>query len=155
MANKFKKIKPRRQRLYFTLFSLICLALAAYFIASQFKENFMYFLTPGQIEQKHIDAGKTFRLGGLVKEKSLKETGPQTYEFLVTDTREDLSVTYKGMLPSLFREGQGVIANGKINNEGVFVATEILAKHDENYMPREVYEEIKKNQMKAPGGENK
>ncbi len=135
--------------MYFTLFSLFCLGLAAYFIASQFKDNFMYFLTPGQIEQKHIEANKTFRLGGLVKEKSFKEVGPQTYEFTVTDTHKDLPVKYKGMLPSLFREGQGVIANGKLDKDGVFIATEILAKHDENYMPKEVYEQIKKKELEG------
>ena len=141
--------------MYFTLFSLACLGLAAYFIASQFKDNFMYFLTPGQIEKKHIEAGKTFRLGGLVKKGSFKETGPTTYKFIVTDTHKNLAVTYKGMLPSLFREGQGVIANGKLDKDGVFVATEILAKHDENYMPREVYEQIKKKELSTPPGENK
>jgi cytochrome c-type biogenesis protein CcmE len=147
MANKFKKIKPRRQRLYFTIFSMLCLGLAAYFIASQFKDNIMYFLTPSQIEEKHITDGKSFRLGGLVKAKSFKEVGPSTYEFIVTDTHKDLRVIYKGMLPSLFREGQGVIATGKLNNDGNYVATEILAKHDENYMPREVYEQIKKHEL--------
>lgn len=149
MGNRFKKIKPRRQRLYFTLFSLACLALAAYFIASQFKDNLMYFVTPHEVQEKGIKPGQTFRLGGLVKEHSLKETASGTYEFEVTDTHKDLKAVYHGMLPSLFREGQGVIATGKLDDGGVFQASEILAKHDENYMPREVYEKIKKRELEG------
>lgn len=142
-------MKPRRQRLYFTLFSMACLALAAYFVASQLKDNFMYFVTPHEIAEKNIRPGKSFRLGGLVKEKTFKETASGVYAFEVTDTHADVKAVYKGMLPNLFREGQGVIATGHLDDNGVFVATEILAKHDENYMPKEVYEKIKKRELNA------
>ena len=112
----------------------------------------MYFVTPREVQEKHIPANKTFRLGGLVKKQSVHEVAPSTYEFVVTDSHKDLKATYKGLLPSLFREGQGVIATGKLNENGVFVASEILAKHDENYMPKEVYEKIKKNELEAGKG---
>jgi cytochrome c-type biogenesis protein CcmE len=145
MAKKFKRIKPRTQRLYFTVFCMACLGLAAFFIASQFNDNILYFYTPNQVQEKQLPDGKTFRLGGLVKAKSFHETGPSKYEFVVTDNHQELKVEYKGMLPNLFREGQGVIATGRIE-KGIFQATEILAKHDENYMPREVYEQMKKQE---------
>lgn len=147
--NRFRKIKPRRQRLYFVLFSAVCLAGAAYFISMQFKENFMFFVTPHEVLEKKFPPGKTFKLGGLVKEDSIVEPVDGTYIFVVTDTHKDLKAIYTGILPTLFREGQGVVATGHLNEDGVFEATEILAKHDENYMPREVYEKIKQRELKG------
>ena len=109
----------------------------------------MYFVTPHEVAEKNILVGQTFRLGGLVKEKSFKETAPGVYEFEVTDTHADITAVYHGMLPSLFREGQGVIATGKLDDYGIFQASEILAKHDENYMPKEVYEKIKSRELEG------
>jgi len=141
-----RKIKPRTQRLYFVIFCMTCLALAAYFVTSQFKSNMMFFVTPAQISERGIKAGEEFRLGGLVKKGSFKKLGADEYVFIINDAAAETNVTYKGLLPNLFREGQGVIATGSLNDAGVFTAKVILAKHDESYMPKEVYDELKKTQ---------
>jgi cytochrome c-type biogenesis protein CcmE len=130
-----KKVSPKRQRLYLVIFAAICLALAAYFIAGKFKDNLLFFYTPAQVLEKKIESGKEFRLGGLVKDKSVQEPVAGEFNFVITDTHEEITVKYKGILPSLFREGQGVIARGKLVQNNVFLATEILAKHDENSPP--------------------
>lgn len=143
---KNKKVKPRTQRLYFIIFSMFCLAGAAYFITSQLKDNMMFFLTPAQITERQMPANQKFRLGGLVKNNSFQKLEGSSYEFIVADASSEIKVSYTGLLPNLFREGQGVIATGKLNENGLFIATEILAKHDENYMPKEVYDELKKRE---------
>ena len=107
-------------------------------------ENILYFYTPHQVAAGEAPDGKRFRLGGLVIPGSIHRTpGSQKISFLVTDNKETLPVEYEGVLPDLFRDGQGVIAHGTINDGGVFVADEVLAKHDENYMPPEVAEALK------------
>jgi cytochrome c-type biogenesis protein CcmE len=116
-----------------------------------FQENIMYFYSPSQVSGGEAPHGRAFRLGGLVTSGSLQRTpGSIEINFLVTDNAETIPVKYSGLLPDLFREGQGVIAHGKLNDSGVFVADEVLAKHDENYMPPEVAATLKKPQ--AAGG---
>jgi len=116
-----------------------------------FQENIMYFYSPSQITAGEAPTGRSFRLGGLVTTGSLQRTpGSIEINFVVTDNAESIPVKYAGLLPDLFREGQGVIAHGKLGEDGVFVADEVLAKHDENYMPPEVAESL--HQPKAGGG---
>jgi cytochrome c-type biogenesis protein CcmE len=108
-----------------------------------FQENIMYFYSPSQISAGEAPTGRAFRLGGLVTSGSLQRTpGSIEINFMVTDNAESIPVRYSGLLPDLFREGQGVIAHGKLGTDGVFVADEVLAKHDENYMPPEVAESL-------------
>lgn len=145
------KKTPKQQRLNFVIFSMFIISIALSITLYAFDQYIEYFKTPTDlIEYKVVD--KKIRLGGLVKEGSLVEDG-ETIKFLVTDNKNDKQVIYKGFIPSLFREGQGVIAIGKMNKEGVFIAEQILAKHDENYMPPEVYEALKKNGYKRKGEE--
>jgi cytochrome c-type biogenesis protein CcmE len=116
-----------------------------------FQENIMYFYSPSQISAGEAPTGRSFRLGGLVTTGSLQRTpGSIEINFVVTDNAESIPVKYSGLLPDLFREGQGVIAHGKLTEEGVFMADEVLAKHDENYMPPEVAETL--HAPKTAGG---
>lgn len=116
---------------------------AVLFIAWGFQSTFSFFATPSQIAALELDAGRPFRLGGLVKDGSWVRDG-QTSRFTVTDGLDEVEVTYVGLLPDLFREGQGVIAEGALGAGGVFAATTVLARHDETYMPREVREELER-----------
>lgn len=141
-----KKLKPKQQRLNFAIFSLLILSFAVGLILFALDEHVEYFKTPSQLNQNAFE-GKTIRLGGLVKDGSYKQINANNHEFEITDTDEDYPVKYTGFLPSLFREGQGVIATGK-TEDGVFVAKQILAKHDENYMPPEVYKALKEKGYK-------
>jgi cytochrome c-type biogenesis protein CcmE len=116
-----------------------------------FQENIMYFYSPSQVTAGEAPAERSFRLGGLVTGGSLQRTpGSIEINFTVTDNAETIPVKYSGLLPDLFREGQGVIAHGKLSNDGVFMADEVLAKHDENYMPPEVADTL--HPPKAAGG---
>jgi cytochrome c-type biogenesis protein CcmE len=103
----------------------------------------VFFYTPAEVAEKHLDTGQRFRLGGLVEDGSLKRGEGTTVSFLVTDKRATLPVTFTGVLPDLFREGQGVVAEGMLTSEGVFHADSVLAKHDEKYMPPEVAKKLK------------
>jgi cytochrome c-type biogenesis protein CcmE len=108
-----------------------------------FQENIMYFYSPSQISSGEAPRGRAFRLGGLVTTGSLQRVpGSIEINFVVTDNAQSIPVKYSGLLPDLFREGQGVIAHGKLDDNGVFLADEVLAKHDENYMPPEVAESL-------------
>jgi len=116
-----------------------------------FQENIMYFYSPSQISDGEAPRGRAFRLGGLVTAGSLQRVpGSIEINFVVTDNAQSIPVKYSGLLPDLFREGQGVIAHGKLDDNGVFLADEVLAKHDENYMPPEVAESLHTPQ--AAGG---
>ena len=139
-----KKIKPKTQRLYFWSFSLIVCGLATILVLTAFRNNIVFFKTPADLLEKPY-YNKQLRLGGLVEKGSLHEFGDLNYEFKVTDYKASIKVKYKGMLPTLFREGQGVVAEGKLDEDKIFIASKVLAKHDEKYMPKEVYEEIRKN----------
>ena len=129
-------MKPRSQRLIWIVLGIALLAAAAGFVLNAFQSNLVFFFTPTQVAQGEAPRNKMFRAGGMVKEGSLERDGHQV-RFVITDTAHEVSVRFEGLLPDLFKEGRGVVAQGKLNEEGVFVASEVLAKHDENYMPPE------------------
>jgi cytochrome c-type biogenesis protein CcmE len=123
---------------------VVGVAIAAALALSAFRENLLYFYSPTEVLAGKAPAGHKFRLGGLVVEGSVKrETDDLTVNFGLTDTASEIQVSYSGILPDLFREGQGIVAHGRLNDAGVFVADEVLAKHDENYMPPEVAAALK------------
>ena len=129
-------MKPRTQRFALIALGIVVLAAAAAFVLNAFQSNLVFFFTPTQVSQGEAPKGRTFRAGGMVKEDSLQRDG-NTVRFVITDTAQEMAVTYVGLLPDLFKEGRGVVAQGKLGDDGVFVASEVLAKHDENYMPPE------------------
>jgi cytochrome c-type biogenesis protein CcmE len=132
---------PRRQRMLAVACVLTGVALAVGLALQAFQENLLFFYSPTQVLAGEPPEGRTFRLGGLVVDGSLyREPGELEIRFTVTDIENELTVYYAGVLPDLFREGQGVIANGVLQSDGSFRAEEVLAKHDENYMPPEVAE---------------
>ena len=140
-------IKPRTKRGLFILGGLASLGIAAYFILQAFNENLVFFYTPTQIANHEAPLNHNFRIGGMVEKGSVqRDPGGLKVEFLVTDTVHQTTVKYAGILPDLFKEGKGVVAQGKINADGVFEANQVLAKHDENYMPPEAGEAIKRAQ---------
>jgi cytochrome c-type biogenesis protein CcmE len=129
----------KRRRLYILLAAMSALAVATALMLAAFQDNLVFFYTPSDAAANNVAAGTSFRLGGLVEEGSVKRLPDGlTVEFTVTDTQTRMGVTYTGILPDLFREGQGVVAEGRLREDGVFVARDVLAKHDENYMPPEV-----------------
>lgn len=129
-------MKPRHQRAAFIAGGVAAVALAAYFVLNAFESNLVFFFTPSQIASGEAPKNRTFRVGGMVKMGSIKRDN-LTVNFVVTDTAKDVSVRYTGILPDLFKEGKGVVAQGKLEADGLFTASEVLAKHDENYMPPE------------------
>ncbi len=131
-------MKARHQRLTLIVAGLAVLGLVAYLVLNAFQSNLVFFFTPTQVANGEAPKGKNFRIGGLVKEGSLqRQADGVSMRFVVTDTDREMTVTYKGILPDLFREGKGVVAQGKLDEGGLFTASEVLAKHDENYMPPE------------------
>ena len=129
-------MKPRHRRFLWIGGGVAVLAAAAALVLNAFQSNLVFFFTPTQIAANEAPKGRAFRIGGLVEEKSLRrEADGLTVHFNVTDTGKTVPVVYKGILPDLFKEGKGVVAQGKLENDGTFHATEVLAKHDENYMP--------------------
>ncbi len=133
----------KRRRLYMVLAGLGGLAIATTLVLLALKSNLAFFYSPSEVAQQHVPEARRFRLGGLVEENSVHRLPDGvTVEFRVTDTRTALPVSYRGVLPDLFREGQGVVAEGMLKG-GVFQATEVLAKHDEKYMPPEVAQKLK------------
>ncbi|MEF8713947.1 MAG: cytochrome c maturation protein CcmE [Accumulibacter sp.] len=131
-------MKPRHQRMALIIGGLALLGLVATLVLNAFQSNLVFFFSPTQVAAGEAPRGKSFRIGGMVKEGSLqRQPDGVTLRFVVTDTDKDMTVAYKGILPDLFREGKGVVAQGKLAEDGVFAATEVLAKHDENYMPPE------------------
>ncbi len=144
-------MKRKHKRLTFVIVAMALLAVAAGLILSAFEENIVFFYSPTDVAEKKIAEDRRIRLGGLVEEGSVKKTGGANVTFRVTDLTTAIAVTYKGLLPDLFREGQGVIAEGRLK-DGVFQADEVLAKHDETYMPPEVADALKKSgQWKGQG----
>jgi cytochrome c-type biogenesis protein CcmE len=136
-------MKRRHKRIAFILVGLVGLGLAAYLAASAFRNNLVFFFSPTQVAAKEAPVGRTFRIGGLVQEGTLKRDGLKA-EFIVTDTAASIPVVYNGILPDLFKEGRGCVAQGRINSDGVFQADQIMAKHDENYMPPEAAQALDK-----------
>ena len=135
----------RRRRLYFIASSMMMLGIAAALMLNAFEENLVFFHSPSEIAGMGISEERRFRLGWLVEENSVVKGGDGvTISFRVTDTAASVPVRYRGLLPDLFREGQGVVADGSLDEDGTFIATEILAKHDETYMPPEVAAALKK-----------
>jgi cytochrome c-type biogenesis protein CcmE len=131
-------MKPRHKRFALIGGGLAVLGIAAVLVLNAFQSNLVFFFTPTQIAAGEAPKGKTFRIGGMVKEGSLqRQPDGLTVHFVVTDTAKEFPVTYTGILPDLFREGKGVVAQGKLGADGLFTASEVLAKHDENYMPPE------------------
>lgn len=138
-------MKPRHKKLVIIASSVTALGFAAVLVLNAFQSNLVFFFSPTQVIAKEAPIGKSFRVGGLVAEGSVKrEDGSTTVHFAITDTAETIPVVYTGILPDLFKEGKGVVAQGKISNQGVFLADEVLAKHDENYMPPEAAEALEK-----------
>ena len=133
--------KQRRAILIGTCLGVLALAVGLVLMA--LRDSIVFFYTPSEVAEKHLDTGQRFRLGGLVANGSLKRGEGTTISFVVTDKRATLPVTYTGVLPDLFREGQGVVAEGVLTSEGVFHADSVLAKHDEKYMPPEVAKKLK------------
>jgi cytochrome c-type biogenesis protein CcmE len=129
-------MKTRHKRFILIIVGLLLLSGAAVLVLNAFNSNLVFFFTPTQVDGGEAPRGKAFRVGGMVKEGSLLRDSEKG-RFLVTDTQKDVVVLYKGMLPDLFKEGRGVVAQGRLNAQGEFVASEVLAKHDENYMPPE------------------
>jgi len=135
-----------KRRLYYISLIAAGLALAAGLILYALNQNINVFLTPNQLAATHMTSDYHFRLGGMVKPGSVtRAKNSLGVQFTVTDFKRDLPVEYVGVLPDLFREGKGVIAEGSLNSQGVFVATQVLAKHDENYMPKNVYKALREN----------
>ena len=129
-------MKPRHKRAAVIAGGLAALGIAAALVLNAFQSNLVFFFTPSQIEAGEAPKERTFRVGGMVKEGSVRRNN-LTVDFVVTDTAKEIPVSYTGILPDLFREGKGVVAQGKLGADGRFVASEVLAKHDENYMPPE------------------
>ena len=129
-------MKPRHKRFVLVGVGIAGLALSAGLVLSAFQKNLVFFYTPSQVASNEAPVGKSFRIGGLVEKGSLKrEADGVTVQFVVTDTAKSIPVVYRGILPDLFKEGKGVVTQGKIGPDGTFRAEEVLAKHDENYMP--------------------
>jgi len=138
-------MKRRHKRIGFIVIALVSLSIAAYLVASAFRNNLVFFFSPTQVAAKEAPINRTFRVGGLVQEGTLKrDPDGLTVRFTVTDTAQSIPVVYKGILPDLFKEGRGCVAQGKLSSDGVFQAEQVLAKHDENYMPPEAGQAIDK-----------
>ena len=129
---------PRQRRTTLIIGGLVAIGIATFFVLRAFNENLVFFYTPTQIASKEAPTNKNFRIGGMVVQNSLqREPGGLKVAFIVTDMVNSIPVEYSGILPDLFKECKGVVAQGKLNDKGVFVASQVLAKHDENYMPPE------------------
>jgi cytochrome c-type biogenesis protein CcmE len=140
-------LKPRHKRLVAVVIGLAALGISAALVLNAFRSNLVFFFSPSQVANKEAPINKTFRLGGMVEKGSLKRAGDGlTVSFVVTDTAKSIPVRYTGILPDLFKEGKGVVAQGRLGPDGVFSAAEVLAKHDENYMAPEAAEAIAKAQ---------
>ena len=138
-------MKPRHKRFVFIIAGVATLGIAAALILNAFQSNLVFFFSPSQVFAHEAPQGRYFRLGGLVEQGSVKrQSDGLTVEFKVTDTARSIPVLFQGILPDLFREGKGVVTQGKLGPDGVFHATEVLAKHDENYMPPEAADALKK-----------
>ncbi|AUC96113.1 cytochrome c maturation protein CcmE [Bradyrhizobium sp. SK17] len=134
----------KQRRLTLISCALVVLAIAAGLVLNALRDSIVFFSTPSMVAEKHLGPGKRFRLGGLVEQGSLKRGDNLAVTFTVADGSATLPVAYKGILPDLFREGQGVVAEGALDASGVFRADTVLAKHDETYMPKDVADALKK-----------
>jgi cytochrome c-type biogenesis protein CcmE len=154
-------MKPRHKRAAIVVGVLAAVGVAVALVLNAFNSNLVFFYTPTQIAAKEAPQGRTFRIGGLVQSGTVQREGV-TVRFVVTDTAKSVNVKYDGVLPDLFKEGKGVVAQGQLGADGTFVAREVLAKHDENYMPPEAADAVQKAEKErqriastvqtAPGG---
>ncbi len=139
----------RRKRMLLVALIVLGVGAAAAFALNAFQENLLYFYSPSDVSAGKAPANRSFRLGGMVTEGSFhRPTGSMEATFVLTDFAHDVTVKYSGVLPDLFREGQGIVARGRLSADGNFVADEVLAKHDENYMPPDVADSLKKQHQK-------
>ena len=144
-------MKPRSKRLIAIACGLAALSAATALVLNAFNSNLVFFFSPTQVSANEAPQGRSFRIGGLVEEGSIKrETQGLTTRFVVTDLAKTIPVTYTGLLPDLFKEGKGVVAQGKLGADGIFRADQVLAKHDENYMPPEAADALAKAKAGAP-----
>ncbi len=140
-------MKPRHKKLLAIALSVAGLGVAVALILNAFQNNLVFFFSPSQVMRGEAPIDRTFRIGGMVEEGSVKrEADGLTVRFVVTDTAHTMPVVYKGVLPDLFKEGKGVVAEGRLGPDGLFTATQVLAKHDENYMPPEAAHAIEQAQ---------
>jgi cytochrome c-type biogenesis protein CcmE len=137
-------VTRKQRRLYFVLLGMLAIGGATALVLTALGDTMVYFYTPSEMTGKQIGPERRVRIGGLVEKGSVAKV-QETTTFTITDLTATLPVTYTGVLPDLFREGQGVVAEGRIGRDGVFHASEVLAKHDEKYMPKEVAEQLKKS----------
>jgi cytochrome c-type biogenesis protein CcmE len=148
-------MKPRHKRLAMVAAGIAALGIATALVLSAFQKNLVFFYTPTQVAANEAPQGRAFRIGGLVAAGSVqRQADGVTVHFVVTDTAKSIPVSYRGALPDLFREGKGVVAQGRLDETGLFTASEVLAKHDENYMPPEAAEAVAKahaGKAPAPG----
>ena len=136
-------MKPRHKRIAVIVGGLAALGIVAALVLTAFQQNLVFFFTPSQVAANEAPHGRTFRIGGMVEKGSVQRSGVDV-RFVVTDTAKSIPVVYSGALPDLFREGKGVVAQGQLGADGVFRAREVLAKHDENYMPPEAAHALEK-----------
>ena len=146
-------MSPRKsRRLYFALAVVVAGAAGALLVVRALQDNVLYFYSPSDIAVKHVPADVSFRVGGLVEKGTVSRGPGADVRFVVTDGKKSVPVEYSGALPDLFREGQGVVATGELTQGGVFRANEVLAKHDERYMPPEVVDALKRAGRWKEGG---
>jgi cytochrome c-type biogenesis protein CcmE len=143
-------MKPRHKRAAIIAGGLAAIGLASYFVLNAFQSNLVFFFTPSQVVAGEAPQNRTFRIGGIVKEGSVKRDN-LTVSFVVTDSLKDVPVSYTGILPDLFKEGKGVVAQGQIQAGDKFNASEVLAKHDENYMPPEAQHALDQAEIEKAG----
>jgi cytochrome c-type biogenesis protein CcmE len=145
----------QRQRLALVILAVLLIGGATGLVLAALQDKVTFFVTPSQIAQKNPEPGRRFRLGGLVVDGSIRREADGSVSFAITDTAQEVPVTYHGLLPDLFRDGQGVVTDGTLRPDGVFEASEVLAKHDENYMPPEVAKALKESGRWQEGGGKK
>jgi cytochrome c-type biogenesis protein CcmE len=141
-------MKARHRRFAWIAAAVVLAGVAVALVLNAFQSNLVFFFSPTDVAEQRAPQGRMFRIGGLVEEKSVKRDG-LTVRFSVTDTAKTIPVVYTGILPDLFKEGKGVVAQGKLGSDGVFTASEVLAKHDENYMPPEAAAAVSKAHIDA------
>lgn len=139
-------MKPRHRRAAMIIGGLAALGIAAFFVLNAFQSSLVFFFTPSQVAKGEAPTNRAFRVGGMVKTGSVQRDN-LTVSFVVTDTVHEIPVRYTGILPDLFKEGKGVVAQGQLNDKGLFTASEVLAKHDENYMPPEAQHAMDQAQL--------
>jgi cytochrome c-type biogenesis protein CcmE len=146
-------MNPRkRRRLYFAGALIVAGVAGAVLVVGALKDNVLYFYSPSDVATKHVEPGVAFRIGGLVQKGSVSHGPSAEVRFVVTDGKANVPVAFHGVLPDLFREGQGVVALGALDGDGTFDASEVLAKHDEKYMPPEVVDALKRSGQWKGGG---